>query len=42
MGALWQLVALHKRYGSGMGLTLLLDAEPFPLPIFPSDSVNAK
>jgi len=42
MGASGQLVALHKGDASGVGLTMLLDAEPFPLPIFPSDSVYTK
>ena len=39
MGASGQLAALHKTDESGVGLTLLLDIEPFPLPICPSDSV---
>jgi len=42
MGASGQLAAVHGTDASDVGLSLLLDAESFPLPIYLSDSVDAK
>jgi len=42
MGTSGQLAAVHRTHASGVRLTVLLDAEPLPPPIYASDSVDAK